>query len=280
MVRKIALAAVPVVALGGLMFGAGAAHAATPQYANAVANGAGSAASYANGTWTLDSGHGTGGSAQVDLIHPGTAVTAPTFTADHEQAGNPRWVIEFHNGDYLFGSPAAGANASSLSWTLEPSGKAEASYAAALADAQAGGADDSVTAAFIVMDTGNPDTTVNLTNVTYNGNAVVPQPAISPKPYLYGGHAIFVAPTRENVYFELGGTHAATWVHFVIVGPGLINGHQGWVHAEPGLNVGVYSGLLAHHGYAVYFTPVVAQGSTVPIPGSHGGHVYFVSDTQ
>jgi len=65
MIRKIALAAAPLAALGGLALGTGAARAATVQYANPVAFGAGASASYASGTWTLDSGHGAGGSAQV-----------------------------------------------------------------------------------------------------------------------------------------------------------------------------------------------------------------------
>jgi hypothetical protein len=281
MIRKIALAAAPLAALGGLMFSAGAAHAATVQYANGVANGTGATASFGNGTWTLDSGHGPGGSAQIDLVSPATATAEPTMTVDHQGAGNPRWVIEFHNGTYLFGYPAAGDNASKLSWTLEPSGKAEPDYATALKDAQAGGADDQVTAAFIVEDTGNPDTTVNLTNVTYNGEAVVQYVAPPPpaaKPYLYGGHAVDIAPTRENVYFSLGGVKTPTWVHFQIFGPGPIDGHQGWVLAQPGENVGVYTGLEANHTYVSFYTPVTGRGSTTQIPGSHGGHVTFVSN--
>jgi len=174
---------------------AGQAHAAGTISANAVANGAGAAATFdaATSTWTLVSPHaGTNGSAQVDLINPGTATTAPTMTVDHEGAGNPRWVIEFHNGTYLVGYPAAGDNVSTLSWTLEPGGKAEPDYTHALADAQAGGSDDQVTAAFVVEDVGNPDTTVHLTNVTYDGQAVVkfvPPPVV---PYVYGGHTVSV----------------------------------------------------------------------------------------
>jgi len=50
MIRKIALAAAPLAALGGLALGTGAARAATVQYANPVALGAGASASYASGT--------------------------------------------------------------------------------------------------------------------------------------------------------------------------------------------------------------------------------------
>lgn len=274
--RLAALLAVPLVA-GGVALATGSAQADPVQYAKAVANGAGSASSYDSGTWTLNSGHGPGGSAQVDLVNPGTATTAPTFTADKELAGNPRWVVEFHNGTYLFGYPAAGDNASTLTWTLEPGGKAEPDYAHALADAQAGGSDSQVTAAFIVLDTGNPDAVVNLTNVTYDGNAVVPQPAPVAEPYLYGGHATVIANTRENVYFSLGGVKTATWVHFQIFGPGPINGHEGWVLAQPGENVGVYTGLSYHHTYVSLYEPVTGKGSTDQIPGSAGGHVTFVS---
>ena len=70
---------------------------------------------------------------------------------------------------------------------------------------------------------------------------------------------------------------AASWDHFTIVGPGKINGHQGWVYGNLGLNVAVYGGLQYKHGYTVYYQPVIAQGSTTPVPGSHWGYVYFVS---
>jgi hypothetical protein len=94
-------------------------------------------------------------------------------------------------------------------------------------------------------------------------------------PRLSGGHAVYVAATREDVYFVQSG--AASWDHFTIVGPGAINGHQGWVNAKLGLNAAVYSGLDSHQGYTVYYQPVEGQGSTVPVPGSHWGYVYFVS---
>jgi hypothetical protein len=97
-------------------------------------------------------------------------------------------------------------------------------------------------------------------------------------PALSHGHAVSIAPTRENVLFTLTGP--ATWVHFTIAGPGAINGHQGWVYATPGVNEGVYSGLEAHHGYAVFYTPVTGDLSTTPVPGSHGGYVFFVTDTN
>jgi hypothetical protein len=98
----------------------------------------------------------------------------------------------------------------------------------------------------------------------------------APVPVLSHGSATYVAGTRENVYFD---TTISTWVHFQIVGPGPINGHDGWVYAVAGeLNHGVYTGLDANHTYTVYYTPVEGQGSTVQIVGTHTGYVVFVSN--
>jgi hypothetical protein len=98
----------------------------------------------------------------------------------------------------------------------------------------------------------------------------------TPVPVLSHGHAVCIAPTREDVYYVQSG--APSWDHFQIVGPGAINGHEGWVYGHLGLNVGVYSGLEAHHTYDVFYTPVEDQGSDVQIPGTHTGHVTFVTD--
>lgn len=95
-------------------------------------------------------------------------------------------------------------------------------------------------------------------------------------PRLSHGHAACGANhSRMNVFYEQDGS--ASWDHFTIVGPGAINGHQGWVFGHLGLNEAVYGGLLAGHGYTVYYQPVTGQGSTTPILGSHWGYVYFVS---
>ena len=105
-------------------------------------------------------------------------------------------------------------------------------------------------------------------------DAVV-SPVYAPVPRLSHGHAVFLAPTREDVYFVQSG--AASWDHFTIVGPGGINGHQGWVNGKLGLNAAVYWGLEYRHGYTVFYQPVTGRGSTTPVPGSHWGYVYFVS---
>jgi len=105
--------------------------------------------------------------------------------------------------------------------------------------------------------------------------SAVVRPVYAPVPKLSGGHAVFITTARENVYYIQSG--APSWDHFTIVGPGAINGHQGWVYGHLGLNVAVYGGLEYHHGYTVYYQPVTGQGSTTPVPGSHWGYVYFVS---
>lgn len=99
-------------------------------------------------------------------------------------------------------------------------------------------------------------------------------------PRLSGGHAIALNAVRENVYFVQTGSPSCDM--FTIVGPGKINGHQGWVPAQLGLNVAVYGGLEAHHGYTVYYQPVsgpidCSTHSTTLWPGAHWGYVYFVS---
>ena len=99
---------------------------------------------------------------------------------------------------------------------------------------------------------------------------------VAPVPVLSHGSATYVAATREDVSFD---TTITTWVHFQIAGPGAIDGHQGWVHAVAGqLNTGVYTGLEANHTYAVFFTPVEGDGSSVQIVGTRTGHVTFISN--
>lgn len=101
-----------------------------------------------------------------------------------------------------------------------------------------------------------------------------------PLTFPYGGNAHYVAPTREIVNFK---SSLPAWYEFKITGPGAINGHLGWVHALGGgaVNTGVYSGLeggASGHGYSVTYTPVVAQGSSTPLPLSHGGYVFFITN--
>ncbi|HEX6453157.1 MAG TPA: ricin-type beta-trefoil lectin domain protein [Trebonia sp.] len=179
MISKKLAAALSVAALAaaGSAALAGGADAAASQGANGVTYGTGGTpqAAYdatAN-SWTLESPTSTGASAQVDLVRPAEPTSAPSFTATAYSAGDPRWVIEFHNGCYLFGTPTA-PNSSTFTWAENPGGAQSTDWATALAWAQSCGTDDQVTAAFIVDDTGSGGVPTTLTNVTYNGEAVVP----------------------------------------------------------------------------------------------------------
>lgn len=111
-------------------------------------------------------------------------------------------------------------------------------------------------------------------NVPADGNITG---KVCPVPVLYDGTAVYVAPTRENVQFK---QTVASVDKFVIVGPGPINGHVGWVNASGGgaVNAAVYSGLDAKHGYTVLYTPYTAVNGH-QVKGTTTGYVYFVSDT-
>lgn len=115
----------------------------------------------------------TGAFVLVNNPAPDLPGVAPTFESNKYSAGDPRWVVELHNGQYLFGFPStAGPVTSSTTWTWvnEPSGTTAASYAAAVTAAKAGGSDDWVTAAFIVDDSGGVSQgPVTLTDVQYGG---------------------------------------------------------------------------------------------------------------
>ncbi|HEX3715882.1 MAG TPA: hypothetical protein VHV09_24030 [Trebonia sp.] len=275
------------VTVGGLSMGiAPLAHAAPTIGANANAYGTGSTAAWnAAGTAvTLDPSNASGASAQVDLIKPPapTAAEAPTLTASSASAGDPRWVIEFHNGDYLFGQLPNGTTAqSTLTWSLEPAGTAQPSWSAALAAADAGGADNSVTAAFIVDDAGYAGTAVDVSSITYNGEAVVPYvkpgpptpPAPpAPRPYLYGGHVITVNNNDAEV-----GWNDGPGVHYVLTrtfGYGFSpNGspHLGFT----GITTGYWSGLAAGHTYDIEFIP--ADANRHPLPNARVGWINVVT---
>jgi len=178
--KKLAAAlSVAALATAGTAVFAGSAGAAASQGANGVTYGTGGSpqASYnsANSSWTLETPTSTGASAQVDLVRPAQPVAAdqPSFSASNYSAGDPRWVIEFHNGCYLFGTPT-GPNSTDFTWAVNPGGAQSVDWATALAWAQSCGTDDQVTAAFIVDDTGSGGVPTTLTNVTYNGEPVVP----------------------------------------------------------------------------------------------------------
>jgi hypothetical protein len=112
-------------------------------------------------------------------------------------------------------------------------------------------------------------------NVVSDGNVTGLQFVPPVLPRLSHGHAVATSPVHETVCFTLSGRD--TYVHFLILGPGKINGHEGWVSAHIGVNCGYYYGLQAGHTYLVYYVPVLSQGSQVQVPGTHPGHVTFVS---
>jgi hypothetical protein len=269
---------------GGLSMGlAPLAHAATTIGATANAYGSGSTAAWnASGTVaTLDPSNASGASAQVDLVNPPapSAAEAPTMTASSASAGDPRWVIEFHNGDYLFGElPNGTTPQSTLTWTLEPAGTAEPSWAAALAAANAGGADNQVTSAFIVDDAGYAGTAVDVSGITYNGEAVVPYvtpgpptpPA--PRPHLYGGHVITVSNNDAQIGWRDG-----PGVNYVLTrtfGYGFSpNGspHLGFT----GGTIGYWAGLAAGHTYDIELIP--AGANRQPLPHAQVGWITIVT---
>jgi hypothetical protein len=103
------------------------------------------------------------------------------------------------------------------------------------------------------------------------GTATISFTLIPAPPVLSHGKAVATSPTREKVTWQ---QTIPSWEEFVIVGPGAINGHVGWV--PPGTQVAYYSGLEAHHGYTVTYWPYTAKNGTL-IPYALPGSVYFVS---
>ena len=267
-----------VVTAGGLSMGLSPlAHASTTIEATADAYGSGSTAAWnaSGNAVTLDPSTARGASAQVDLIKPPApaAAKAPTMTASSASAGDPRWVIEFHNGDYLFGSlPNGSSSQSALTWSLEPAGTAEPSWAAALAAADAGGADNQITSAFIVDDAGYGGTAVNVSDITYNGEAVVPYVKPAPRPHLYGGHVITVNNNDAEIGWKDG-----PGVHYVLTrtfGYGFSpNGspHIGFT----GSTIGYWEGLAAGHTYDIELIP--AGANRQPLPHAQVGWITIVT---
>ena len=269
---------------GGLSMGlAPFAQAATTIGANANAYGSGSTAAWnaSGNAVTLDPSNVSGASAQVDLVKPPapSAAEAPTMTASSASGGNPRWVIEFHNGDSLFGElPGGTTSQSTLTWSLEPAGKAESSWAAALAAADAGGTDNQVTSAFIVDDSGYASTAVNVSGITYNGEAVVryvkptPPTPPAPRPHLYGGHVITVDNNDAQIGWKDG-----PGVHYVLTrtfGYGFsLNGspHIGFT----GITTGYWGGLAAGHTYDIELIP--AGANRQPLPNAQVGWITIVT---
>ena len=229
--------------------------------ANATAYGAGSVAAWnGDSSVTLDPSSASGASAQVDLISPPApyAMIPPTMIASSASAGDPRWVIEFHNGNYLFGTLPTGTQQSALCWTLEPSGTPEPTWQAALAAAAPAGEDDQVTAAYIVDDAGYAGTRVTVSDISYNLRLVVPY---TPPAYTYGGHVVSKSPTRVELGWKDG-----PGVHYVLA---KTFGYKMSVNGSPhvgftGGTTGYWSGLAPHHTYDIELIPANANRQELP----------------
>jgi hypothetical protein len=177
---------IPLVAAGGLLALAGPAGAATSLSVTLSASGAGASAvwnSAGNPVLTLGTPSATT-YAQIQLNNPPSAAPsdAPTFATNNYKAGSPRWDIQFADGDYLFGYPAADVGSSN--WEVMPAtsgachtltdGSANTTYSAALAFIQNAGCGGNVTSVVIVADgdqaAGTSDT---ITGISYNSESVV-----------------------------------------------------------------------------------------------------------
>ena len=172
MFRKITVAAISALALAGAAIGiaTSSANATTPVAEfQLYANGSSTATSTGSAV-VLTAGSTAGDSAQVQVVNAAslpTPTTAPAFTSSPAaSAGDPRWVIEFHNGQILNGDTVNG-------WNCPLASVNSTTYAAALAACQAGGLDDQVTAAFIVADSGNAGIAYTLTGVSYDGTTFI-----------------------------------------------------------------------------------------------------------
>lgn len=170
-----ATAALAMAAGGGAIAVATAASAAStgPLQAELYANGNSTANWDMQGNPVLDAGTDNGTSAQVDLAasyagQPAPS-NAPNFTPSASGSGDPRWVIDLHNGCFVTGYPGENVSSNPADvWALNNSG-AYTDYGTAIKAAQACGQDDWVTAAYIVDDAGYSGHSVTLTNVQYDG---------------------------------------------------------------------------------------------------------------
>jgi hypothetical protein len=166
--RKATLVVSAVAALGVAgVLGAIPASATTGTVGVLYFNGTSTAVLNADGSATLTAGATPNtDSAQIDIVNPPSAAptTAPTFSVTPASVGgDPRWVLEFHNGNILTDNGDG-------NWTCSASGATGNTYADALAVcAPAAGSDSTVTAAFIVTDAGEPGTAFTVSAVTYDG---------------------------------------------------------------------------------------------------------------
>lgn len=178
----VTLGAVVLAAGGSAAFG-GTASATATQGANGVIYGTGGTpqASFnaTTGRWTLEAPTSAGGSAQVDLVNPPSGLVAgadnwpPSFTVTSSSSAPAgiRFVVEYHNGCTLVGTPSSPGN-SLLTWAEEPGGNPGADWITATQWVQnTCGADDQTTAAFLEDTNSSAPVTAS---VNYNNETVAP----------------------------------------------------------------------------------------------------------
>jgi len=253
--------------------GAASASAATtpaPVLATLSACGSGSTAAWSGGNAVLTVGTGAAGTcgapagstynpayAQEVLQVKGGVVPAPTegpaFATNNYASGSPRIVIDLGNGHSLVGYPAAsGLNGTDMAWAVD-NGNTYTSYATAYNTALA--YETTVKDAYVVEDADQtPGTSDTITSFTYGGAPVEPMVTLS------NGHVVSVNNNRAEVAWTA--TPAAAEYKVVINGPNF-NMRTNVITAT----TAYYSGLEAGHTYAVYVTPLDANGNAVGSTG-------------
>jgi len=122
--------------------------------------------------------------AQINSVPTAAPTSEPSFDTNAYSAGSPRWVIQFADGDSLFGYPA-NSGLEGNNWEVVPaaSGACAAltdkpqddTYTHALAFIQNAGCGGNVTAAYIIADgdqaAGTSDT---ITNISYDDETLAP----------------------------------------------------------------------------------------------------------
>ena len=271
------MAARVTLAASAAALGASSASAATgpaPVLATLSACGTGSSAAWSGGNAVLKVGTAGAGQcgapanatynpayAQEVLQVKGGAVPAigPAFATDNYASGSPRIVIDLGNGHSLIGYPAAsGLNGSDMAWAVD-NGNTYTDYATAYHTALA--YETTVKDAYVVEDADQtPGTVDTITDFTYGSQVVEPMVILS------HGHVVSVNNNRAELSWTA--TPAAAKYKVVINGPNF-NMRTNVITATTAF----YSGLEAGHSYAVYITPLDANGNAV---GSTG-HIDFVT---
>jgi hypothetical protein len=134
-----------------------------------------------------------------------------------------------------------------------------------------------------VNDTGNPDSTVKLTDVTYNGNPVVQ--FVKP-PYVYNGHVVSVTRTSAVVGWSDSATGWPSANHCVRVYIYGFDRPAGQAHigfacdnGNPANDLGYLRSLAPGHSVALFVQPAEGTyGHNWPIPGTNAqAHIRVVT---